>query len=118
MGFFQMRMHTTCPLHHQTVVRSSVSKYNRAILDEIGPTNQHADRLYAISAIGKKEKWRACYSKKGWSNEGDRPVRGIAEVNSLRSPNEKIVGTQILHVCRMLTWAALDLQAINVSLPC
>jgi hypothetical protein len=32
-------------------------------LDEIGPNNQHADRLYAISAIGKR--WRACYALKG-----------------------------------------------------
>lgn len=32
-------------------------------LDEIGPTNLHADRLYAISAIGKR--WRACYANSG-----------------------------------------------------
>jgi hypothetical protein len=52
-------------------------------LDEIGPTNQHVDRLYAISAIGKK--WRACYALRGNSSEGGRPVRGVTERNSLRS---------------------------------
>ncbi|KAI0280425.1 ubiquitin-related domain-containing protein [Russula aff. rugulosa BPL654] len=29
-------------------------------LNDIGPNNLHADRLYAISAIGKR--WRACYA--------------------------------------------------------
>ena len=53
------------------------------LLDEIGPNNQHADRLYAISAIGKK--WRACYALKGSGSKGGRPVKGVAETNSLRS---------------------------------
>ena len=52
-------------------------------LDEIGPNNQHADRLYAISAIGKK--WRACYAYKGNGSNGGQPVKGVAEKNSLRS---------------------------------
>ena len=52
-------------------------------LDEIGPNNQHADRLYAISAIGKK--WRACYAYKGNGSNGGQPVNGVAEKNSLRS---------------------------------
>ena len=52
-------------------------------LDEIGPNNQHADRLYAISAIEKK--WRACYAYKGNGSNGGQPVNGVAEKNSLRS---------------------------------
>src|SRR6267154_1488326 len=32
-------------------------------LDEVGPINLHFDRLYAISAVGKR--WRACYVLKG-----------------------------------------------------
>jgi hypothetical protein len=31
--------------------------------DEIGPSNNELERLYAISAIGKR--WRACYAFKG-----------------------------------------------------
>jgi Ubiquitin family len=53
-------------------------------LDEIGPTNQYTPRLYAISAIGKR--WRACYASMGNGSTGGQPVRGVAEVNSLRSP--------------------------------
>ena len=49
-------------------------------LDVVGPTNQQAERLYAISAVGKK--WRAVYVGKG---KGSRGVKGIATVNSLRS---------------------------------
>ncbi len=52
-------------------------------LDEIGPTNQHTERLYAISAIGKR--WRAVYVKKGKGSKGGQPVRGVAAVNSLKS---------------------------------
>ena len=52
-------------------------------LDEIGPYNQHVDRLYAISAIGKR--WRACYALKGTGSKGGQPVKGVAVSNSLRS---------------------------------
>ena len=52
-------------------------------LDEIGPNNQLADRLYAISAIGKR--WRARYALKGNGSEGGQPVEGVAEADSLRS---------------------------------
>jgi hypothetical protein len=62
----------------------------QVIQGEIGPNNQHIDRLYAISAIGKR--WRACYALKGNGSKGGQPV---AEVYSLRSA--KPVGTQILH---------------------
>lgn len=55
----------------------------RQRLDEIGSTNQHLDRLYAISAIGKK--WRACYVSKGDDSRGGQPVRGVANAVSLRS---------------------------------
>ena len=54
--------------------------------DEIGPGNQHADKLYAISAFGKK--WRAFYVAKGEGSEGARPVKGITESNSLKSFNQ------------------------------
>ena len=52
-------------------------------LDEIGPINQHTDRLYAISAIGKR--WRGCYALKGKGSKGGQPVKGVAEENSLRT---------------------------------
>ena len=52
-------------------------------LDVVGPTNQHTDRLYAISAVGKK--WRAMYIGRGMRSHGGRSVKGIAAVNSLRS---------------------------------
>jgi len=51
-------------------------------LDDIGPNNEHAERLYAISAIGKK--WRACYAKKGNGSTGAQPVKGVAAENSLK----------------------------------
>jgi len=51
-------------------------------LDELGPQNQHVDRLYAISAVGKK--WRACYTLKGKGSDGAQPVTGVAESSSLR----------------------------------
>ena len=54
-----------------------------AYLDEIGPTNQYADRLYAISAIGKR--WRACYALSGSDGVNGQPVQGIAERTSLLS---------------------------------
>jgi hypothetical protein len=59
-------------------------------LDEVGPNNLHADRLYAISAIGKR--WRACYTLKGKGSEGPQggqPVKGVAIKNSLRSAHPK-----------------------------
>jgi len=52
-------------------------------LNDIGPTNQHVERLYAISAIGKR--WRACYVKKGKGSESGQPVTGVAAVDSLQS---------------------------------
>ena len=52
-------------------------------LDEIGPKNLHADRLYAISAIGKR--WRACFSLKGNSSQGGQPVMGVTKKLSLSS---------------------------------
>ena len=51
-------------------------------LDEIGPDNQYVDRLYAISAIGKR--WRACYALKGKSSKYGQLVKGITKVSSLR----------------------------------
>ena len=54
--------------------------------DEIGPTNQHVEHLYAISMIGKR--WKAVYVTKGKGSKDGWPVGGIAEVNSLKSPAE------------------------------
>jgi hypothetical protein len=56
------------------------------LLDEIGPRNQHADRLYAISAIGKR--WRACYTLKGKGSGDGQPVNTVAEVSSFNSADE------------------------------
>ena len=72
-------------------------------LDEIGPNNQHADRLYAISAIGKR--WRACYALKGNGSEGSKPVRGVAEVNSLMSAKPECWNADITSNA---SWAALQ----------
>jgi hypothetical protein len=52
-------------------------------LDDVGPKNLHADRLYAISAIGKR--WRACYALIG--SGGGLPAKGIAKT-SLQSRQE------------------------------
>jgi hypothetical protein len=54
-------------------------------LDEIGPTNQHAGQLYAISAIGKRG--RAFYALSGSSGKDGQPVMGIAAKSSLQSPS-------------------------------
>ena len=54
-----------------------------AHLDKIGPTNLHADQLYAISAFGKR--WRACYASKGRGGKDGQPVKGIAAEDSLLS---------------------------------
>jgi hypothetical protein len=56
------------------------------LLDEIGPKNQQADRLYAISAIGKR--WRASYTSKGKGSGDGQPVNTVAEVSSLSSADE------------------------------
>jgi hypothetical protein len=56
-------------------------------LDEIGPINQDVQRLYAISAIGKN--WRAGYVTKGNGSRGGQPVKGVAELNSLRSSDAR-----------------------------
>jgi hypothetical protein len=74
------------PSHfHSTSRRCSAIKQITRRLDTIGPMNMHADRLYAISAIGKR--WRACYAFKGKTSKGGQPTKGIAAINSLRSPN-------------------------------
>ena len=72
-------------------------------LDEIGPYNQHADRLYAISAIGKR--WRACYTSKGNDSKGGKPVKGVAVSNSLRSAKPECWNTDITSNA---SWAALQ----------
>jgi hypothetical protein len=64
-----------------------------AHLDDIGPTNLHADQLYAISAIGKR--WRACYALRGGSGEGGQPVKGIAAKNSLQSSSPECWNSDI-----------------------
>jgi hypothetical protein len=72
-------------------------------LDEVGPNNQYADRLYAISAIGKK--WRACYTLKGESSESGRPVKGIAAKNSFKSAHTECWNSDITSDT---SWAALQ----------
>ena len=74
-------------------------------LDEVGPNNLFADRLYAISAIGKR--WRACYTLKGKSSEDGpaRAVKGIAAKNSLRSAHTECWNPDITSDT---SWAALQ----------
>lgn len=79
-------------------------------LDEIGPNNQHTERLYAISAIGKR--WRACYTLKGSDSESGQPVKGVAEVGSLRSANPKCWNPDITSDN---SWAALQSIAETIK---
>ena len=72
-------------------------------LDEVGPSNQYADRLYAISAIGKR--WRACYALKGESSESGRPVMGIAAKTSFKSAHTECWNPDITSDT---SWAALQ----------
>src|SRR6266566_4617119 len=72
-------------------------------LDEIGPTNLHADRLFAVSAIGKR--WRACYALKGKGSKGGQPVKGVAVKNSLRSADPECWNSDITSDA---SWAALQ----------
>ena len=79
-------------------------------LDEIGPTNLHTDRLYAISAIGKK--WRACYALKGNGSKGGQPVKGVAVTNSLKSVHPECWNPDITSNA---SWVALQgiVETIN-----
>ena len=52
-------------------------------LDKIGLANQHAERLYAISAFGKK--WRTSYVAKGKGINSGRAVKDIGAVTSFTS---------------------------------
>jgi hypothetical protein len=72
-------------------------------LDEIGPTIQLADRLYAISAIGKR--WRACYTLRGKGSKGGQPVNAVAEASSLVSNSEACWNPDITSDG---SWAALQ----------
>jgi len=72
-------------------------------LDKIGSKNLHTDRLYAISAFGKR--WRACYILKGMNSEGARPVKGIAIKNSFRSGHPECWNADITSYA---SWAALQ----------
>ena len=64
-----------------TWARESANRQIIYYLDVVGLTNQHADRLYAISAVGKK--WRAMYSM---GSHGGRSVKGIAELFEVCDP--------------------------------
>ena len=79
-------------------------------LDEIGPKNMHADRLYAISSIGKR--WRACYALQGSGSRGGQPVRGIATVNSLRSARPECWNPDITSDA---SWAALQSIVVKIK---
>jgi len=52
-------------------------------LDEVGPTNDYIDRMYAMSVIGNR--WRACHIPRGSGSRGGQPVRQVAQKSSLRS---------------------------------
>ena len=68
---------------HRNSGRSAADLQVIECLDKIGPTNEFADRFYAVSAIGKR--WRACYALKGQGSEGGHPVTGIAAADSLKA---------------------------------
>jgi hypothetical protein len=68
---------------HETYGQDGAIQQMTYYLDVIGPTNQQVERLYAISAVGKR--WRASYVAKGKGSKGGQAVKGIAAVNSLRS---------------------------------
>ena len=72
-------------------------------LDEIGPTIQLADRLYAISAIGRR--WRACYTERGKGSKDGQPVNAVAEASSLESYSEACWNPDI---SSDNSWAALQ----------
>jgi hypothetical protein len=83
--------------------RAAAIKQVTERLDEVGPNNVHADRLYAISVIGKR--WRACYALRGRTSHHGRSVRGITAINSLRSANP---GCWNLDITSDNSWAALQ----------
>jgi hypothetical protein len=63
-------------------------------LDEVGLDNAHPERLYVISAMGKR--WRACYTLKGSGSGGGQPVMAVAEADSLRSANPECWNPDVL----------------------
>ena len=63
-------------------------------LDAVGPTNQQVDKLFAISALGRR--WRACYALRGHNSVGGQPVKGIAERSSLRSSSPECWNPDIM----------------------
>ncbi len=71
-------------------------------LNVVGPTNQYADHLYAISAIGKK--WRACYALKGKGSEDGHPVLDVAPADSLNAASPDCWNAEIMSDN---SWAAL-----------
>lgn len=71
-------------------------------LNVVGPTNQYTDRLYAISAIGKK--WRACYVLKGKGSEDGCPVLDVAPADSLNAASPDCWNAEITSDN---SWAAL-----------
>ena len=65
--------------------------------------NQYAERLYAISAVGKR--WRAWYTLMGHGGEAGRPVKGIATPNSYRSSRRECWN---LDITSDTSWVALQ----------
>ena len=56
---------TSSPHRISNFSRGAISPFINEVLqflEEMGPKNHHADRLHAISAIGKR--WKACYALK------------------------------------------------------
>ena len=88
---------------HVTWRRESAIRQIGHRLDAIGPTNQQAGRLYAISTIGKR--WRAIYAAQGKGSRGGRSVKGIAPVNSLRSADPECWNEDITSEA---SWEALQ----------
>ncbi|KAH9036389.1 hypothetical protein EDB85DRAFT_2086888 [Lactarius pseudohatsudake] len=80
--FLLLEIKPPCDFHRDSGREGAINQIME-LFDEVGPNNEHTERLYAISAIGKR--WRAGYVTMGNGSEGGHPVKGIAKVNSLNS---------------------------------
>ncbi|KAH9066674.1 hypothetical protein EDB87DRAFT_448862 [Lactarius vividus] len=80
--FLLLEIKPTCDFHLDSGKEGAINQIID-LFDEIGPNNEHIERLYAISAIGKR--WRVGYVVKGHGSESGHPVDGVAKANSLKS---------------------------------
>ncbi|KAH9072092.1 hypothetical protein EDB83DRAFT_2361116 [Lactarius deliciosus] len=102
--FLLLEVKPSCDFHRDLGREGAINQIHE-LFDEVGPTNKHAERLYGISAIGKR--WRAGYVTKGNGSEGGggHPVRGVAEVDSLTSADPNCWNP---NVTSDASWSALQ----------